>query len=91
MGKALDVIAAEPWLITPQGLEQIMAIAQRQGEDLEALGQPVEDHLNQHAGNQTGGVQQAPKQGIEQVQPRVFFDYFSCYLPGIHKSSCFVT
>ena len=64
MGKALDVIAAEPWLITPQGLEQIMAIAQRQGEDLEALaarlGRPLD---NAHAAEIRGDTAVIPVRG----------------------------
>ncbi len=47
MGKALDFVLSEPWAILPESLEQILAIANRQGEDLEALaarlGRPLEN------------------------------------------------
>ena len=64
MGKALDIILAEPWLIAPQALEQIMAIAQRQGEDVEALaarlGRPLD---NAHAAEIRGDTAVIPVRG----------------------------
>lgn len=64
MPKVLDFIMAEPWAITPEGLEQIIAIASRQGEDLEALaarlGRPLE---NTYQAEQRGDAAIIPVHG----------------------------
>lgn len=64
MSRILNAITAEPWLITPAGLEQILAVAQREGEDLEALaarlGRPLD---NAHTAERRGDVAILPVRG----------------------------
>lgn len=64
VSRILDAITAEPWLITQQGLEQVCAVARREGEDLQALaarlGRPLENARDVEV---RGGVAIIPVRG----------------------------